>query len=266
MRSILLNNVNKHPTSLKEIKDALGKQHMNSAGPCLKKATHRFKVLFGYELVELQHKEKDIAKFEDELLKHNNAPTFRHVVSGHQRMFVLRHFFEEDRETAKDLVVEVPGEENECDHAARGFLFLVLGFILLQDGSLQDDQLWNYMKQLNLPANMTMHKQLGSVKHLVDNVWVKQQYLEKRKPVDFNLSGDKVKHVYQWGPRAHRETTPKQVFQWLAGAIMGQAEEDMNPLVVQGFEKIEHDRAEMLNTLSTCVNMTVKKKKKKSAK
>ncbi|XP_038305033.1 melanoma-associated antigen 1-like [Canis lupus baileyi] len=87
-----------------------------------------------------------------------------------------------------------------------GLLGLVLGLILLQDGCVPEEEVWEALGVIGVYDGQE-HIVYGEPRDLLTNVWVQEGYLERRQVA----GSDPARNEFLWGPRASEETSKLQV-------------------------------------------------------
>ncbi|CAK7313220.1 Melanoma-associated antigen 10 [Vulpes lagopus] len=89
-------------------------------------------------------------------------------------------------------------------------LGLILGFILLQDGCVLEEEVW---EALGVTAVYDGQENTiyGEPVDRLTNVWVQEGYLERRQVA----GSDPARNEFLWGPRAYEETSKVQVMDFL---------------------------------------------------
>nr|XP_025845029.1 melanoma-associated antigen 10-like [Vulpes vulpes] len=87
-----------------------------------------------------------------------------------------------------------------------GLLGLVLGLILLQDGCVPEEEVWEALGVIGVYDGQE-HIVYGEPRDLLSNVWVQEGYLECRQVA----GSDPARNEFLWGPRASEETSKLQV-------------------------------------------------------
>ncbi|XP_038444439.1 melanoma-associated antigen 1-like [Canis lupus baileyi] len=89
-------------------------------------------------------------------------------------------------------------------------LGLILGFILLQDGCVLEEEVW---ETLGFTAVYDGQENTiyGEPVDRLTNVWVQEGYLERRQVA----GSDPARNEFLWGPRAYEETSKVQVMDFL---------------------------------------------------
>ncbi|CAK7313747.1 Melanoma-associated antigen 11 [Vulpes lagopus] len=91
-----------------------------------------------------------------------------------------------------------------------GLLGLVLGLILLQDGCVPEEEVWEALGVIGVYDGQE-HIVYGEPRDLLTNVWVQEGYLERRQVA----GSDPACNEFLWGPRASEETSKLQVMNYM---------------------------------------------------
>uniref|UniRef100_A0A674GXL7 MAGE domain-containing protein n=1 Tax=Taeniopygia guttata TaxID=59729 RepID=A0A674GXL7_TAEGU len=92
-----------------------------------------------------------------------------------------------------------------------GLLLVILSFIFMKGNSVKDSALWEFLHLLRVYPGK-QHSIFGDVRKLVAEEFVRQKYLETTAiPLT-----DPPEFKYQWGPRAEKETSKKDVLNFVA--------------------------------------------------
>lgn len=91
-----------------------------------------------------------------------------------------------------------------------GLLGLVLGLILLHDGCVPEEEMWEALGFMGVYDGQE-HIVYGEPRDLLTNVWVQEGYLERRQVA----GSDPARNEFLWGPRAYEETSKVQVMDFL---------------------------------------------------
>ncbi|XP_041596454.1 melanoma-associated antigen 10-like [Vulpes lagopus] len=89
-------------------------------------------------------------------------------------------------------------------------LGLVLGLILLQDGCVPEEEVWEALGFTGVYDGQE-HIVCGEPGDHLTNVWVQEGYLERRQVA----GSDPARNEFLWGPRAYEETNKLQVMDFL---------------------------------------------------
>ncbi|XP_074427833.1 non-structural maintenance of chromosomes element 3 homolog [Larus michahellis] len=105
------------------------------------------------------------------------------------------------------------GENMRRDNqtAKLGLLIVILSFIFMKGNSVKDGAVWEFLRRLRLQPG-ERHEVFGDVKKLVTEEFVRQKYLEIT-PIPLT---DPPEFKYQWGPRAAKETSKRDVLRFVA--------------------------------------------------
>jgi len=91
----------------------------------------------------------------------------------------------------------------------RGLLCVVLSAILMANGEVQEDNLWDFLAQVNVARDDKNHLAFGDVEKLIKTTLVKYHYLEYVKD----------KHgpsVFRWGIRAEHEFNKMEMLNFVS--------------------------------------------------
>ncbi|NXU64216.1 NSE3 protein, partial [Horornis vulcanius] len=92
-----------------------------------------------------------------------------------------------------------------------GLLLIILSFIFMKGNSVKDSALWEFLHLLRVYPGKE-HQVFGDVRKLVTEEFVRQKYLEIT-PIPLT---DPPEFKYQWGPRAEKEISKKDVLNAVA--------------------------------------------------
>ncbi|XP_062454678.1 non-structural maintenance of chromosomes element 3 homolog isoform X2 [Rhea pennata] len=95
--------------------------------------------------------------------------------------------------------------------AKLGLLTVILSFIFMKGNSAKDGAVWEFLRRLRVHPG-ERHEIFGDVKKLVMEEFVRQKYLEI-SPIPLT---DPVEFKFQWGPRATKETSKKEMLHFVA--------------------------------------------------
>ncbi|KAF1418834.1 hypothetical protein FQV23_0014206, partial [Spheniscus humboldti] len=95
--------------------------------------------------------------------------------------------------------------------AKLGLLIAILSFIFMKGNSAKDGAVWEFLRRLRVHPG-ERHEVFGDVKKLVTEEFVRQKYLEIT-PIPLT---DPPEFKYQWGPRAAKETSKRDVLRFVA--------------------------------------------------
>ncbi|NXH34144.1 NSE3 protein, partial [Myiagra hebetior] len=92
-----------------------------------------------------------------------------------------------------------------------GLLLVILSFIFMKGNLVKDSALWEFLNLLRVYPGK-QHRVFGDVRKLVMDEFVRQKYLEATQiPLT-----DPPEFKFQWGPRAEKETSRKDVLNFVA--------------------------------------------------
>ncbi|XP_066469775.1 non-structural maintenance of chromosomes element 3 homolog [Tiliqua scincoides] len=93
-----------------------------------------------------------------------------------------------------------------------GLLIVILSLIFMKGNVAKESAVWEMLRRLRVDCSGEKHKVFGDVKKLVTEEFVRQKYLEyTRLP-----HTDPPEFEFRWGPRAAKETSKKQILQFVA--------------------------------------------------
>ncbi|XP_061470088.1 non-structural maintenance of chromosomes element 3 homolog [Rhineura floridana] len=93
-----------------------------------------------------------------------------------------------------------------------GLLAVILSLIFMKGNVAKESAVWEMLRRLRVDCSGEKHKIFGDVKKLVTEEFVRQKYLEyTRLP-----HTDPPEFEFRWGPRAVKETSKKQILQFVA--------------------------------------------------
>ncbi|NXG25272.1 NSE3 protein, partial [Grallaria varia] len=97
------------------------------------------------------------------------------------------------------------------EKAKLGLLTVILSFIFMKGNSVKDSALWEFLRRLRVHPG-EQHEIFGDVQKLVMEEFVRQKYLE----ITSIPLTDPPQFSYQWGPRAAKETSKKDILNFVA--------------------------------------------------
>ncbi|XP_064593184.1 non-structural maintenance of chromosomes element 3 homolog isoform X3 [Zonotrichia leucophrys gambelii] len=118
------------------------------------------------------------------------------------------------------LINNLPHAEGQHPYRAKekeknGLLLVILSFIFMKGNSVKDiffpGALWEFLHLLRVYPGKE-HSVFGDVKKLVTEEFVRQKYLE----ITPTPLTDPPEFKFQWGPRAEKETSKKDVLNFVA--------------------------------------------------
>ncbi|NWY22937.1 NSE3 protein, partial [Aphelocoma coerulescens] len=114
------------------------------------------------------------------------------------------------------LINNLPRAEGNICHRDKekekmGLLLIILSFIFMKGNSVKDSALWEFLNLLRVYPGK-QHRVFGDVRKLVTDEFVHQKYLEM---ISIPLT-DPREFKFQWGPRAEKETSKKDVLNFVA--------------------------------------------------
>ncbi|CAK6984758.1 LOW QUALITY PROTEIN: necdin-like 2, partial [Scomber scombrus] len=99
---------------------------------------------------------------------------------------------------------------NSC-HPKMGLLFVILSVVFMKGGAVREIVIWNTLKKLRIDPG-EKHRELGDVKKMVTEKFVRQRYLEYvRIP-----HTDPVEYEFRWGQRANVEVNKSRILDFMA--------------------------------------------------
>uniref|UniRef100_A0A8C6ZNF5 NSE3 homolog, SMC5-SMC6 complex component n=1 Tax=Nothoprocta perdicaria TaxID=30464 RepID=A0A8C6ZNF5_NOTPE len=84
-------------------------------------------------------------------------------------------------------------------------------FIFMKGNSVKDGAMWEFLRRLRVHPG-ERHEVFGDVRKLVTEEFVRQKYLDI-SPIPLT---DPVEFKFQWGPRAAKETSRRELLQFVA--------------------------------------------------
>jgi len=104
-----------------------------------------------------------------------------------------------------------PDQRNDAS-----LLFLILTYIFMKGGDVQEAHLLQFLDQLNIDTNEP-HKIFGDIAKLVREKFARQLYLKRDKT---EIEGVKDLQIHlSWGTRAEKEFDKKELLKAVAGAM-----------------------------------------------
>ncbi|XP_020648624.3 non-structural maintenance of chromosomes element 3 homolog isoform X1 [Pogona vitticeps] len=102
---------------------------------------------------------------------------------------------------------------NEDENTPKmGLLIIILSLIFMRGSVIKESAVWEMLRRLRIESSGEKHKIFGDVKKLVTEEFVRQKYLEyTRLP-----HTDPPEFEFRWGPRAMKETSKKQILQFVS--------------------------------------------------
>ncbi|KAM8793696.1 non-structural maintenance of chromosomes element 3 homolog [Eudromia elegans] len=95
--------------------------------------------------------------------------------------------------------------------AKLGLLAVILSFIFMKGNSAKDGAVWEFLRRLRVHPG-ERHEVFGDVRKLVMEEFVRQKYLDI-SPIPLT---DPVEFKFQWGPRAAKETSRREMLRFVA--------------------------------------------------
>ncbi|KAM3848415.1 non-structural maintenance of chromosomes element 3 homolog [Vipera latastei] len=102
---------------------------------------------------------------------------------------------------------------NDDENAPKmGLLIVILSLIFMKGNVVKESAVWEMLRRLHIDCSGGKHKVFGDIKKLVTEEFVRQKYLEyTRLP-----HTDPPEFEFRWGPRAFKETSKKQILEFVA--------------------------------------------------
>ncbi|XP_048347028.1 non-structural maintenance of chromosomes element 3 homolog [Sphaerodactylus townsendi] len=156
----------------------------------------------------LKHVIKDYRDVSPELLKHANQTL--------QQVFGMELVEIDPKSRSYILVSKLPPLERDSSNQDEntpkiGLLLIILSVIFMKAGVAKEPAVWEVLRRLRVDPG-EKHKVFGDVKKLITEEFVRQKYLEyNRLP-----HTDPPEFEFRWGPRAAKETSKKQILQFVA--------------------------------------------------
>ncbi|XP_015279741.1 PREDICTED: melanoma-associated antigen G1-like [Gekko japonicus] len=156
----------------------------------------------------LKHVIKDYKDVCPELLKRANQTL--------QQAFGMELVEIDPKSHSYILVSKLPQLERESskedeDSPKMGLLTVILSLIFMKGNVIKESAVWEVLRRLRVDPG-EKHKVFGDVKKLVTEEFVRQKYLEyNRLP-----HTEPPESEFRWGPRATKETSKKQILQFVA--------------------------------------------------
>ena len=101
-------------------------------------------------------------------------------------------------------------ELDEEERKELAVLYIVLSYIFMKNGTITDQALYDFLEKLNISMDEE-NEIFGDVKKMIQDTFVKQQYLNRIKQTVEGLNEEKYNYV--WGARAHAELDKKEVLE-----------------------------------------------------
>lgn len=92
-----------------------------------------------------------------------------------------------------------------------GLLILMLGVIFMKGNRATEEEIWDVLKMTGIRHDQK-HFIFGDARQLIARDFVNEKYLEYHQVAN----SDPVQYEFQWGPRAHAETSKMKVLEFLA--------------------------------------------------
>ncbi|KAM8752472.1 uncharacterized protein V5649_000147 [Rhynchonycteris naso] len=103
------------------------------------------------------------------------------------------------------------GTMSEDDMPKTGLLMIVLGVIFMNGNCAPEEAIWEVLNLMGIYADKN-HLIYGDPRKIITKDLVQLNYLEYREVPD----SDPPRYEFQWGPRAHAETSKMKVLEFLA--------------------------------------------------
>uniref|UniRef100_A0A8C5Z7A0 MAGE family member B16 n=1 Tax=Marmota marmota marmota TaxID=9994 RepID=A0A8C5Z7A0_MARMA len=92
-----------------------------------------------------------------------------------------------------------------------GLLILMLSVIFMKGNRATEEEIWDVLKMMGIHRDQK-HFIFGDARQLIAHDFVSEKYLEYHQVAN----SDPVQYEFQWGPRAHAETSKMKVLEFLA--------------------------------------------------
>ncbi|XP_053148683.1 non-structural maintenance of chromosomes element 3 homolog isoform X2 [Hemicordylus capensis] len=184
---------------------------------------------------QVQHKVNELVQFllvkDQKKIPIKRADILKHVVKDYKDVYpeILRRANQTLQQVFGMELVEIdpklhtyiiisnlPPLEGDCikedENHKMGLLIIILSLIFMKGNVVKDSAVWEMLRRLRIDCSGEKHKIFGDVKKLVTEEFVRQKYLEyTRLP-----HTDPPEFEFRWGPRAAKETSKKQILQFIA--------------------------------------------------
>ncbi|XP_056130415.1 necdin-like 2 [Lampris incognitus] len=177
----LVKDQRKIPVRRADIVKFVLKEHRNVYAEVLRRAERTFKEVYGVKIVEIDTK--------------------THV-------YILVN----ELETAEEAPLSI-----SAGNPNMGLLFVILSVIFMKGGVVKEAVIWNILKKLRVDLR-EKHGELGDVKKVVTDEFVRQRYLEYAKVPH----SEPVEHQFLWGQRAEYEVSKVKILEYM-GQLHGQS-------------------------------------------
>lgn len=147
-----------------------------------------------------------IIQLADRELRQTAGLAIIEFTKGVNKFYILKNIVEIDMDVYGEFVQKEPEKG-----AQMSLLCIILSFILMKQKVVLEEELWEFLSQLNIPEGDVHHPVLGNVKNLLTE-WVKHMYLEKIK----EPTPDKTFLYYKWGERSKAEYPPDKIITMVA--------------------------------------------------
>lgn len=179
-RYLLMGQNRGTPIKRKEVQEQIGPTHSRAVLPILKAADKVLRDTAGLAVVEF--------------------------TKGTNKFYILINKLDMDPDLQKEFVERDPQEA-----AQMSLLLVILSLLMMKQARVKEEDLWEFLMQLDIPSGDVQHPVLGNVKKLLEE-WTKQMYLEKSK----ESTPDKAIFHYTWGERAKAEFPPEKILRFVA--------------------------------------------------
>ncbi|XP_031561295.1 non-structural maintenance of chromosomes element 3 homolog [Actinia tenebrosa] len=97
------------------------------------------------------------------------------------------------------------------DSPKMSLLMVILSLIFMSENMITEAHLWHTLKKLGLEQKVE-HPVFGDPEKMISQEFLRQGYIEKKKIV----GGDETSYEYRWGQRAFKETSKRQVLEFMS--------------------------------------------------
>ncbi|KAF7240144.1 hypothetical protein EYD10_13171 [Varanus komodoensis] len=162
-------------------------------------------------------KRSDILKYVIKDYKDNFFEILQHANETLQQVFGLELVKLDPKNHTYILISKLPplegGIMTENENSPKlGLLIVILSLIYMKGNVAKESAVWEMLRRLRVDCSGEKHSIFGDVKKLVTEEFVRQKYLEyTRIP-----HTDPREFEFKWGPRATKETSKKQILQFVA--------------------------------------------------
>ncbi|XP_062975515.1 non-structural maintenance of chromosomes element 3 homolog [Elgaria multicarinata webbii] len=186
--------------------------------------------------VQVDHKASELVQFllikDQKKIPIKRADILKHVIKDYkdifseilrlanqtlQQVFGLEVVEIDPKSHTYILISKLPPLEGELmkedeNSPKMGLLIAILSLIFMKGNVVKESAVWEMLRRLRVECSGEKHKVFGDVKKLVTEEFVRQKYLEyTRLP-----HTDPPEYEFRWGPRAAKETSKKQILQFVA--------------------------------------------------